>query len=195
MLSAEHAERLTHFAADGGSLVVSFFSGIVDEHDRVHLGGYPAPLRDVLGLYVEEFWPADEGATFPVREAADGGTSHEGRSSADLWREDVVLTGAAPELLFAGRLGRPPGGDGPRVPIRNGPLHRHPPGRGDDARHPGARPRRRGSHPGAAGAAGRGAGLGARRGRVRHPLPAPSHRWYPRRGPSRRTPGSAAPGP
>lgn len=107
LLSAEHAERLTRFVADGGSLVVSFFSGIVDEHDRVHLGGYPAPLRDVLGLYVEEFWPADEGATFPVREAADGGMSDEGGSSAGLWREDVVLTGAAPELLFAG-----PGWDG-----------------------------------------------------------------------------------
>ena len=30
-------------------------SGIVDETDNVHLGGYPGPLKDVLGIWVEEF--------------------------------------------------------------------------------------------------------------------------------------------
>lgn len=45
------------YVRDGGHLVVSFFSGIVDECDRIHLGGYPAPPRALLGVHVEEFWP------------------------------------------------------------------------------------------------------------------------------------------
>jgi beta-galactosidase len=45
----------------GASLVVSYFSGIVDEHDHVRLGGYPGALREVLGVRVEEFFPLLEG--------------------------------------------------------------------------------------------------------------------------------------
>ena len=43
-------------------LIVTYFSGIVDEHDHVWLGGYPGALRDLLGIRVEEFVPllADE---------------------------------------------------------------------------------------------------------------------------------------
>ncbi|MEV7416770.1 beta-galactosidase [Streptomyces sp. NPDC089919] len=101
LLSAADAERITRFTAAGGSLLVSFFSGIVDEHDRVHTGGYPAPLRRALGLRVEEFWPAADGEPVPVRPAGDGG----GRPAplpASLWREDVHLEGALAELLFEG---------------------------------------------------------------------------------------------
>ena len=78
----------------------------MDERDRVHLGGYPAPLREVLGVRVEEFCPAAEHERFPVR--GHGVLSHlEG--VADLWREDLRLAGAAPELVFdsAGWAGRP----------------------------------------------------------------------------------------
>jgi beta-galactosidase len=51
------AEKLEHFVAQGGTLVVTFFSGIVDASDRVLLGGYPASLRKVLGIVVEEWNP------------------------------------------------------------------------------------------------------------------------------------------
>lgn len=49
------AEKLEAYTAGGGTLVVTYFSGIVDESDRVHLGGYPAPFRKLLGLTVEEW--------------------------------------------------------------------------------------------------------------------------------------------
>ena len=49
--------RLEAIVADGRHLVTTFFSGTVDEHDRVWLGGYPGALRDVLGVTVEEFVP------------------------------------------------------------------------------------------------------------------------------------------
>ena len=48
------ADRITRFVRDGGHLLTSFFSGLVDENDRVILGGYPGGLRDVLGIWVEE---------------------------------------------------------------------------------------------------------------------------------------------
>ncbi|WP_030573423.1 beta-galactosidase, partial [Streptomyces aureocirculatus] len=60
-LAQETATRLTDYVRFGGTLVVSCFSGITDEHDRVHLGGYPGPLREVLGLTVEEFDPRPDG--------------------------------------------------------------------------------------------------------------------------------------
>ncbi|SFW84415.1 beta-galactosidase [Amycolatopsis australiensis] len=63
------ADNLRAYVRAGGHLVVSYFTGIVDGCDRAYLGGHPAPLRDVLGLRVDEFWPLDE----PVElEFADG---------------------------------------------------------------------------------------------------------------------------
>ncbi|MFI6986707.1 beta-galactosidase trimerization domain-containing protein, partial [Embleya sp. NPDC050154] len=99
LLSAEHGAKLSRFVADGGSIVVSFFSGIVDEHDRVHLGGYPGPLREALGMSVQEFWPADVGQTFALRTP---GAAEPEAGTADLWREDVTLKGARTELEFVG---------------------------------------------------------------------------------------------
>jgi beta-galactosidase len=49
------AEQIEAFVAAGGTAVFTYFSGIVDEGDRVLLGGYPAPFRKLLGLTVEEW--------------------------------------------------------------------------------------------------------------------------------------------
>ena len=48
------AERLRAFVENGGTLVVSYFSGIADETDLVFTEGYPGPLRDIVGVWVEE---------------------------------------------------------------------------------------------------------------------------------------------
>ena len=47
-------EALTRFVENGGILVTTYMSGIVDESDNVHLGGYPGPLRELAGVWVEE---------------------------------------------------------------------------------------------------------------------------------------------
>lgn len=47
-------EALTEFVKNGGILITTFMSGIVDQSDNVHLGGYPGPLRDLAGVWVEE---------------------------------------------------------------------------------------------------------------------------------------------
>lgn len=47
-------EALEAFVRDGGVLILTYMSGIVDQSDNVHLGGYPGPLRDMAGVWVEE---------------------------------------------------------------------------------------------------------------------------------------------
>ncbi|MFI8854460.1 beta-galactosidase [Streptomyces sp. NPDC053499] len=101
LMSEQTAERLTAYVRDGGHLFVSYFTGIADEYDRLHPGGYPAPLREVLGLRVEEFWPLAEGAEVSLRGELSG--------RADLWSEAIDLEGAQAVATFGdGELaGRP----------------------------------------------------------------------------------------
>lgn len=47
-------EALESFVKNGGTLITTFMSGIVGQSDNVHLGGYPGPLRDMAGVWVEE---------------------------------------------------------------------------------------------------------------------------------------------
>lgn len=48
------AERLENYVNNGGKFITTFFSGIVDENDKVVLGGYPGELRKLLGIWAEE---------------------------------------------------------------------------------------------------------------------------------------------
>lgn len=54
MVKSGYANRVKEFVQNGGTFVTTFFSGIVNEHDLVTLGGYPGELRDLLGIWVEE---------------------------------------------------------------------------------------------------------------------------------------------
>ena len=47
-------EALEAFVKNGGILITTYMSGIVTESDNVHLGGYPGPLREMAGVWVEE---------------------------------------------------------------------------------------------------------------------------------------------
>lgn len=48
------AERMEEFVKKGGTLVTTYWSGIVDENDLCFLGGFPGPLRKVTGIWAEE---------------------------------------------------------------------------------------------------------------------------------------------
>lgn len=54
MIKEGMQERLTDFVMQGGALLTTYMSGIVDQSDNVHLGGYPGPLRELAGIWVEE---------------------------------------------------------------------------------------------------------------------------------------------
>jgi beta-galactosidase len=57
VVPAALSSRLSAYVSDGGHLITTYFSGIVDENDHVWLGGYPGALRSLLGIRIEEFAP------------------------------------------------------------------------------------------------------------------------------------------
>ncbi|WP_253259197.1 beta-galactosidase [Subtercola boreus] len=84
LVSDADAQVITDFVAGGGHAVISFFSGIVDEHDSVRPGSYPGAFRDVAGISTEEFYPLDRAETIRLS----------GGATAGLWSELLHLRGA-----------------------------------------------------------------------------------------------------
>ncbi len=84
MLSDAEEQVFTSYAQNGGNLVVGYFSNIADRTLRVKLGGYGGSLvKDVIGLYVEEFYPLRE-STVKLSNGFE----------AKLWAELSALNGA-----------------------------------------------------------------------------------------------------
>ncbi len=54
LLHPGFAAKVEAFVERGGTFLTTFFSGIVDEHDLVVLGGYPGELRRLTGVWAEE---------------------------------------------------------------------------------------------------------------------------------------------
>ncbi|MEU3730774.1 beta-galactosidase [Streptomyces sp. NPDC033538] len=111
LVPAELAKVLTRYAEQGGHLVTTYFSGVVDENDHVWLGGYPGALRDLLGIRVEEFGPLPAGQRVELDDASTGG----------LWTDHITVTAPGTEVLARYRTGayadrpavtRRPTGDG-----------------------------------------------------------------------------------
>ncbi len=69
-------------------MLISFFSGIVDEHDRVIPGGYPGGLLPLIGGRVREFSPLPPEERVRVR-------VHGSEVEAGVWQDDLVADRAA----------------------------------------------------------------------------------------------------
>ena len=54
MVKPELGKKITDYVASGGNFVTSFMSGMVNSTDNVYLGGYPGPLKEITGVWVEE---------------------------------------------------------------------------------------------------------------------------------------------
>jgi beta-galactosidase len=94
MLSDSQEQVFTDYATSGGNLVVGYFSNISDRTLRVKLGGYGGALvKDVIGVYVEEFYPFREATV----ELSNG-------YQAKLWGELSRLNGA--ELVAEFKTGQ-----------------------------------------------------------------------------------------
>ncbi|MEU0128109.1 beta-galactosidase [Streptomyces sp. NPDC006289] len=87
------AGRLEAFVRGGGHLATTYYSGVVDENDHVHLGGYPGALRELLGIRVEEFGPLLEGVVVRLDNGLTGG----------LWTDRIEVTD--PEATVLARYG------------------------------------------------------------------------------------------
>jgi beta-galactosidase len=90
LVSDQEAAAIDAYVAAGGHVLVTFYSGIVDQDDRVRLGGYPGAFRDLLGVTVEEFAPLPPGDVVTLD---TGGTCR-------LWTERLRTTTAEPVARY-----------------------------------------------------------------------------------------------
>ena len=95
LAGSEATDRIAAFADDGGHVLVTFFSGIVDECDRVRLGGYPGGWRDLLGIRVTEFCPLPPGLTATAQFVGSGETF-----TCSAWQDDLELVDATVLATF-----------------------------------------------------------------------------------------------
>ena len=98
MLSAADTARLERFVRDGGTVVVGYASGLIDENFHTWLGGYPGAgdgmLRTMLGIRGEEFnilGAQSEGEPSEIR-LSNGMVTR-------LWQNDIAVDGADTEVL------------------------------------------------------------------------------------------------
>ncbi|UFU08301.1 beta-galactosidase [Ruania halotolerans] len=98
LVTDSDAANVAAAAERGATVLITYFSGIVDENDHVHLGGYPGAFRDLLGVRTDEFFPLLAGEQVTL----DDGTT------ADVWTERVEVTTA--EVVRSFTDGPLPGG-------------------------------------------------------------------------------------
>ncbi|REK63594.1 MULTISPECIES: beta-galactosidase [Cohnella] len=101
--------KLERFVEAGGTLVATYWSGIVDENDLCHLGGFPGPLRKTLGIWAEEIegWYDDDRngiAMLPGNELGFGGEfeSHEIGERIHAESADVLAVYTDADSFYAG---------------------------------------------------------------------------------------------
>jgi beta-galactosidase len=73
LLAEANGRNLADYVDGGGTLVTTYFSGIVDEREHAYLGGYLGPLRSTLGVVIDEFDPIPlTGASASLAVEGDG---------------------------------------------------------------------------------------------------------------------------
>jgi beta-galactosidase len=85
LVSGQEGDNLVSYVERGGTAVISFWSGIVDQNDAVYLGPYGGPLRPLMGCDVLEVAPLPPGETVEVE--WDDGTRTEATFWADIAAE------------------------------------------------------------------------------------------------------------
>jgi beta-galactosidase len=95
LVSDEVAAAFRDYVAAGGTLVVTYLSGIAEPDTRIRLGGYPGAFREVLGVRVVEWHPQAPGTVITLS------TSGAADLIADRWIERVETAGAETISLYA----------------------------------------------------------------------------------------------
>jgi beta-galactosidase len=94
LVTDDSVDNIVRYVSDGGTLLMSFFSGIVDGRDHIRLGGYPAPFRELLGLRIEDFVP------MTTRESNRLDTLDGESYRCDLWADLIHLEGAESQASY-----------------------------------------------------------------------------------------------
>ena len=127
LLTRAASENLDGFVRGGGQLVVSYFSGVVDETDSVHAEGLSGPLGATLGVHVEEFAPLRTGQEVSLTWTDRQPGQRIGRRLDRAARPRREHRG--PRDVRRWPLGRRSRGHAPPVGRRRGVVRRHPPRR------------------------------------------------------------------
>jgi beta-galactosidase len=93
------ADKLEQYVQSGGTLVSTFFSGIVDENDRVKTGGYPGELRKLLGIWAEEIdalLPSQRNRIIPT----EGATGFKGEYECGMLCDLIHSEGAEVKAVY-----------------------------------------------------------------------------------------------
>jgi len=93
------AKHLTEYVKNGGILVTTFWSGLVDENDLCFYG--KSPLSDVLGIRTEEIDTLDEKISVRIEVNNQNYPPLKSEYAASLFCELVHLEGARPLALYA----------------------------------------------------------------------------------------------
>jgi beta-galactosidase len=102
LLTTEGAAALAGYVTAGGTLLLTYYSGIVDHDDRAYLDGYLGALQPILGIRIEEFAPLQLGLNgAPKSTVTVAGAGFEAFSGS-IWSEFVQLHGAEPLATFVG---------------------------------------------------------------------------------------------
>ncbi|CAI0762978.1 Beta-galactosidase BglY [Serratia proteamaculans] len=109
MVREGFAERAEAFVRQGGQWVASYWSGIVNESDLCYLGGFPGPLRPLLGIWAEEIDSLTEGETNSIRGVPGNELGLQGNYQARHLCELIHLEGASAQAVYGGDFyaGRP----------------------------------------------------------------------------------------
>lgn len=91
----EQRDALAAFVERGGHLVVGAFSGVVDPTEKVHRGGAPGPLRELLGVEVDEWWPLPEGERAALRYSRETARGEAAELNSGIWSERIVAAATA----------------------------------------------------------------------------------------------------
>lgn len=94
LVNDNSATNINRYVENGGVVLLSFFSGIVDENEHIRLGGYPAPFREMLGLVVEEYTAYSEAQSNTI-------CTRDGKQfQCTFWSDVIHLQNAEPLANF-----------------------------------------------------------------------------------------------
>lgn len=100
MLRPKFAEKLRSFVENGGILILSYFSGIVNESDLCYLNGFPGLISDMAGLNIMETDALYDGQTVSVE---FNGKAYTAKEICDIINTDTAETlGTYTSEFYAG---------------------------------------------------------------------------------------------
>ena len=104
MLRPGVADRIEAFICRGGTFVTTYWSGIANENDLCFLGGFPGPLRPIVGVWAEELDSLYEDESCPVIPTEGNDLGLEGGYRARLFCERIHAEGVEVLARYGGQF-------------------------------------------------------------------------------------------